>query len=123
MNRDLVRARVLELRERNLKIVEEAETLAFHEELDARAKSKEWILNGLVELANRCMQVVPVMDRNTGKPMLVTGPDGIERQCVAQYNSRDAASGTLLTFDTLGRRGESAGILTSRGCHPSGCIH
>jgi hypothetical protein len=91
MQRDLVRARVLELRERNLKIVEEAEKLAFHEELDARAKSKEWILNGLVELANRCMQVAPLMDRNTGKPLLMMGADGVERQCVAQYNSRDAA--------------------------------
>jgi hypothetical protein len=65
--------------------------LAFHEELDACAKSKEWILNGLVELANRCMQVAPVMDRYTGKLLLITGPDGVERQCVAQYNSRDAA--------------------------------
>jgi hypothetical protein len=86
-----VRARIQELLERKKKIIEEAEALAFLEELDARAKSKEWILNDLVELANRCMQVTPVMDRNTGKPMLFTGPDGIERQCVAQYNSRDAA--------------------------------
>jgi hypothetical protein len=79
----VVRAHIQELLERKQKIIEEAEKLAFHEELDARAKSKEWILNGLVELANRCMQVAPLMDRNTGKPLLMTGPDGVERQCGA----------------------------------------
>jgi hypothetical protein len=80
-------------------IEEEAERKLFHCEVDERAKSKAWILNSLVELANRCMQTTPVMDRVTGTSLLVVGPDGKEYMAMAQYSPRDA----LRALELLGR--------------------
>jgi hypothetical protein len=95
----IVRARVNELIDRKQAIEEEAERKSFHCEVDERAKSKAWILNNLVELANRCMQTTPVMDRVTGGPLLVVGPGGKEYMAMAQYSPRDA----LRALELLGR--------------------
>jgi phage terminase small subunit len=88
------RVRVEELTKQFIKAKEDE----FRIEADG-AQSKEWILNSLFDLAQRCMQTDVFRDRKTGQPIMITGPDGMQYAAMAQYSPRDA----IRALELLGR--------------------
>jgi hypothetical protein len=87
----MLSARIEELREirkptktpEQLRIIEtrKLESVAFNRALERLTVDKEWVMRGMIEIAERCMQHALVLNPQTGKPIQVE-VEGLENRAL-----------------------------------------